>query len=160
MKNRCTGQGRPNRLIRKNENGQALIELAVTVPLFFLLLFGSAELARFAYVSIEVSNAAEAAVRYGAQNNTTAQDLTGMQAAAETDAGNIALDAPTISNTCGCVDGSASGSSCTSFTCASGSAAVETLYVTTSITFDPLVHIPGLPQTFTVYGYAHQKVLY
>lgn len=160
MTNRQSGNRELRRLVRCNDAGQALVELALTAPLFFLILFGVAELARLAYVMIEVTNAAEAAVRYGAQNNTTAQDVSGMQAAAQSDAANVSIDLPSVSNSCGCVDGSQLGSSCSSFTCASGGAAVETLNVTTSITFDPLIHLPGLPSTFTLYGYAHQKVLY
>lgn len=148
------------RLVRGNNAGQALVELALTVPLFFLILFGVAELARVVYVLIEVTNAAEAAVRYGAQNSTTAADLPGMQNAAQVDADNIDLDAPSISNSCGCADGSSSGSDCTSFSCASNAPTVKTLTVTTSKTFDPLIHLPGLPERFTLYGRAEQKVLY
>jgi Flp pilus assembly protein TadG len=145
---------------RDQSSGQALVELAMTIPLFFLVLMGTAELARTLYVLIEVTNAAEAAVRYGAQNSTTANDVTGIQAAAQKDAANITLDTPSVVSTCGCADGSVSGASCTRFSCASGVAAVETLIVTTSETFDPLIHVPGLPASFTLYGRAQQRVLY
>lgn len=143
-----------------NNCGQALVELALTLPLFFLVLLGIAELARVVYVLLEVTNAAEAAVRYGAQNSTTASDVAGIQQAAQSDAANITLDTPSVISTCGCIDGSASGSSCNKFSCASGAAAVEILYITTSETFDPLIHVPGLPDKFTLYGRAQQRVLY
>ena len=64
--------GRFTAMTRHEEDGQSLVELALTVPILLLLLLGAAELARVAYAAIEVSNAAEAAVRYGAQNSTTA----------------------------------------------------------------------------------------
>lgn len=149
------------RLIRADSAGQALVELALTVPLLFLVLLGAAELARVVYVLIEVTNAAEAAVRYGAQNSETASDLAGMQNAAQIDAADVSLGAPTISTSCGCVDGSASGVACGSgYSCATGAAAVETLTVMTSKSFDPLIHLPGLPNSFTLYGRAQQRVLY
>ena len=74
---------------RANNSGQALVELALTLPLFFLVLMGTAELARVVYVLLEVTNAAEAAARYGAQNSTTASDTAGIQRAAQIDAANI-----------------------------------------------------------------------
>src|ERR1700739_1039098 len=80
---------RTNRL--SDESGQAFIELALTVPFLVLLLLGAAELARVAYMAIELSNAAKAAVQYGAQNPTTAVDVSGMQTAAQ-------LEAPDLSN--------------------------------------------------------------
>ena len=160
MMNRHPAQGIWSRAARSNNGGQALVELALTLPLFFLVLFGVAELARVVYVLIEVTNAAEAAVRYGAQNSTTASDTTGIQRAAQIDAANISLDAPSVVSTCGCVDGSATGASCSRFSCATGAAAVQTLNVTTSETFDPLIHLPGLPGQFLLYGHAQQRVLY
>lgn len=41
-----------------NEAGQALVELALAVPLLFMLLIGAVEFARVVYAAIEVSNAA------------------------------------------------------------------------------------------------------
>lgn len=162
MTNRQPKPGKFLRLFRGNCAGQALVELALTVPLLLLILIGTIELARVAYVAIEVTNAAEAAVRYGAKNSGTATDTTGMQMAAEDDAHDIGLNPITVLSTCGCADGSAISDACPTtggYSCASG-AAVQTLHVTTSKSFDPLIHLPGLPKTFTLYGHANQKVLY
>jgi len=46
------------RRLRKSENGQALVEMALVLPLFFLLLFGVIEMGRVGYAYITVSNAA------------------------------------------------------------------------------------------------------
>lgn len=43
---------------RRNEHGQALVEMALVLPLFFLLLFGVIEMGRIGYAYITVSNAA------------------------------------------------------------------------------------------------------
>jgi Flp pilus assembly protein TadG len=140
------------------------VELALTVPILLLLLLGAAELARVAYAAIEVSNAAEAAVRYGAQNSTTAdpENWPAIQAAAETDAANLPLTSVTPALVCGCSNGTVSGQSCTGFTISNcpGSHNVETLIVTTTANFDPLIHVQGLPTSFTLTGRAIQEVLY
>jgi Flp pilus assembly protein TadG len=66
----------------KEEKGQALVELALTLPALVLLLVAAAEFARVSYASIEVSNAAMAGVQYGAQSPIEAADTAGIQAAA------------------------------------------------------------------------------
>lgn len=46
------------RRLRQGEHGQALVEMALVLPLFFLLLFGVFEMGRVGYAYITVSNAA------------------------------------------------------------------------------------------------------
>lgn len=46
------------RRLRKGEHGQALVEMALVLPLFLLLLFGVIEMGRVGYAYITVSNAA------------------------------------------------------------------------------------------------------
>src|ERR1700759_2276170 len=84
------------------DKGQAFVELALVLPIFFLLLIGAVELGRLAYASIEVSNAARAGVAYAAQNHTTAQDATNIQLAATQDAPNIPSLAAATSQSCAC----------------------------------------------------------
>lgn len=152
-----------NRKVRRSsfrqpamENGQALVELALSLPLLMLLLLGAAEFARGAYAAIEVSDAAKAGVQYGAQNATAASDTTGVQDAAAAGAPDITLGSTTVSISCICSDGSAS--TCLRTDC-SASHIEETLSVQTQTTFDPLIYAPGLPNSFTLYGQATQKVL-
>lgn len=47
----------------KGEHGQALVEMALVLPLLFLLLFGVIEMGRIGYAYITVSNAARAGGR-------------------------------------------------------------------------------------------------
>lgn len=49
--------------LKKEEQGQALVEMALVLPLFFLLLFGVIEMGRVGYAYITVSNAAQAGGR-------------------------------------------------------------------------------------------------
>lgn len=144
---------------RGGDAGQALVETALVMPLMVLLLLGAGELARVAYAAIEVANAAKAAVQYGTQNPATMGDSPGMLLAAQNDAYNlsgIALASASITTVCS--DGSTYDSGTNQ--CSGAGAHVEDiLTVTTSVSFDPLIYIPGLPKTFTLYGRAIQKCL-
>ena len=82
--------------------GQSLVELALTLPLLILILLGAAEFARFAWASIETTNAARAGVQYGAQTHITASDNAGMQAAALNDGVNLSGLTATPSHSCAC----------------------------------------------------------
>lgn len=82
-----------------SEDGQSLVELALTIPLLLLMLMGMTELGQICYGAINVSNAAKAAAQYGAQSSATAGDTAGMLAAAQNEIGTVpgqvgALDMP------------------------------------------------------------------
>ena len=52
----------------RDNGGAALVELALTTPLFLIMILGETELGRMAYYGIEVENAARAGASYGAVN--------------------------------------------------------------------------------------------
>lgn len=141
---------------RSNEAGQAIVELALTASLLIVLLLGAVQFGRLAYASIEVSNAARAAVAYGCQSHAKAADTTGIQLAATQDAKNITLGTTSVSTACVCSDGTAS--TCKNTDC-STSQIEQVLTVQTQVLFNPLIHLPWLPATFTLHGKAVQKVL-
>ena len=134
--------------------GQALVETALIFPMLVALLIGAAEFARVAYAAIEVANAARAGVQYGAQSGSNASDSTGIATAASKDAANVTGLVTTSSIACICSDGTAS--TCANTDCAS-SHTEEILTVNTQATIDPLIHVPGLPRTYTIKGKAIQK---
>lgn len=145
----------------KNESGQALVETYFSVPFILLVLLGAAELARVAYTSIEVSNAAKAAVQYGAQNTATASDSSGIRSAAANDAANLTGLTTTVSVTGICSNGnscSGTGGTCLATDC-STSHIENVLTVNTSASFNPIIQIPGWSGSFTLRGQAVQKVL-
>ncbi len=152
------GRASMRRLFRAigKANGDALVEMAIVLPLLTLILLGAFDMGMAAYTSIEVSNAALAGVQYGAQNATAAGDVTGIQNAAAADASNITLGPTSASHTCICADGSAS--TCQPTDC-SGSAIVTILTVQTQATFTPFFHLPSIPTSFTIQGQAIQKVM-
>jgi len=139
---------------KNHEAGQALVETALLIPLLTTLLIGTAEMARVAYAAIEVANAAHAGAQYGTQNGYTASDTTGISNAATIDAANLTGLTTTSSYACICSDGSAS--TCQPTDCAN-SHIEQTLTVNTQATIDPIIHLPGLPTTYTVKGQAIQK---
>ena len=147
------------------ERGQALVETALVFPILILLLLGAAELARVAYASIEVANAARAGVAYGSQNLGTSADTTGIQNAASTDAGDLSATLTTTATVTGTCSNpnvfcTGSGSTCTNTDCSDAGDHIENiLTVTTSATFDPVIHLPGIPTTYSLQGQSVQKVL-
>ena len=140
-----------------SEEGGAIAETALTAPFLALLIYGSVEFARVAYAAIEVTNAARAGVSYGAQSGLTASDTAGIQWAATHDGVNIpgmTVLTPVLAYSCS--DGNAPSGS--PLTCTHpGAHLEETLTVQTKVTMDPLVHIAGLPTTYTLYGSAVQN---
>jgi len=51
------------RALLRSQSGQALVEMALVMPLLILLLFGVIEMGRIGYTYISVSNAARAGAR-------------------------------------------------------------------------------------------------
>jgi hypothetical protein len=49
--------------IKKQENGQALVEMALILPILIMLIFGAVEIGRICFVQITINNAARAGVR-------------------------------------------------------------------------------------------------
>src|SRR5215470_16489726 len=64
------------------QSGQALVELALALPILLILALGVIELGRYAYISILVSNAAHAGAIYGSQGTWSSNDTPGIQNAA------------------------------------------------------------------------------
>jgi Flp pilus assembly protein TadG len=161
---------------RGGDEGQSLVEVAVTLPLLLLLLVGGVEFACLSYAAIEVSNSAKAAVQYGAQEVAYTTDTTssgGMQNAINSEVTKVpglagaTLQSATTTLTCsdgtvpadGNTGGPYSASDCT------GSRPVVTLAVRTKATFtpwaivNPLLKASNIPTSFTLTGYATQVVL-
>jgi Flp pilus assembly protein TadG len=140
----------------RSESGDSLVELGLLLPILTMLLVGTVDLGRFAYMSIEVANAARAGVQYGQQNATTWADTTGMQTAATNDApdlvgannGNLTAVA---TYWCQCSDGTFVTPSCNSGTpsCAT-THRVNYVKVVTTATYKAWFACPGIPSTATL----------
>ncbi len=131
----------------REECGASLVELAVMLPLFLLLLFGAVDFGRAYYLAEEVAGAARAGAEYGAENPT---DTTGITKAATDDAPDVAgLSVATPTYGCECSNGTSFTASCTSTpTCANN--VVYRVTVTVSATYTPLFPWPKIPSTISL----------
>jgi len=132
------------------------------------MILGLVEFGRVAYIAVQASNAARAAVSYGSQNVVTASDTNGMQLAAQLEASGLAAQNVNLSvsavGDCSC---SSPDTTTTPFACLGASTAScpdpsfveQTLNVTVTATFDPIIHAGNFPGTFSIKGRAHQKRL-
>ena len=148
-------------LLRSNA-GQSLVEVAVVFPILSLLVLGATEFGRLSFAGIEVTNAARAAVQYGAQNHVTASDTTGMQNAAVNDAKNVSGLSATATQVCYCASDLTTTVACQLTSCQGSVPASSRLLlfvqVNTSATVNPLFHYPGSPQSFRMTGQAVMRV--
>ena len=140
----------------ESESGNGLIELALVLPVLFLLLLGAADFGRAYYLVIEVSNAAHTGALYGSQNPT---DTTGMQQAAVADAQdvpNFTTSSVTATYGCECSDGSSPVASCTTTpTCANN--VVDYVQVNTSVSYSAIFPYPGIPSPLTLRGSSRMR---
>lgn len=142
--------------------GAAFVELALTMPVLALFLLGASEFARTAYAAIEVANAAHAGAAFGSYNSANASNTSGIQTAAAADAADLSGLITTSSVSGICSSGAActgTGGACQSTDCPSPDHIETIVTVNTQATINPLIHVPGLPTTFTLHGQAVQKVL-
>jgi Flp pilus assembly protein TadG len=67
------------------ESGQALVEMALIVPIVLILVLGVIEIGRYAYIAILVGNAARAGAEFAIQGNAQSGMGTNIIAAAKND---------------------------------------------------------------------------
>lgn len=139
------------------EEGNALVEFAVTVPVLLLMCYGTMDFSRVLYAGIAVANAARAGVQYGALTPGHSGDTTGMVNAATADAANQGLTgvSATARNFCGCTS-STTEVACSS-TC-SGATPDGYVEVTVTYTFNTLFAMTGIPQTMPISKTAKMRV--
>jgi Flp pilus assembly protein TadG len=154
----------PSNSVPAGEEGSALVELAVSLPLLSLMLLGAGEFARLAYASIEVVNGAHAAALYASTSQSASSDSGGIANAANSDAGNLAganaISVTSITTACTCADSTYSPSSCSdNSTCINhNSSMITAVTVQTQSTFSPLIHVRGGALSFTLKGTSTQVV--
>lgn len=144
----------------RREAAQSLVELALVFPLFTMIVLGATEFARFAWASIEVSNAARAGAQYGAQSHVTASNTAGIQTAALNDGVNLTGLTVTSSQYCVCSTAESTTITCSTglTNCASPNTLIAYVQVSTTATVTPVVHYPTLPSSLTLHGSAVMAV--
>jgi hypothetical protein len=160
---------RAQRIPVHDNDGQALVELALVLPMLLLLVVGGAEVGRLAYADIEVSNAARAGVAYAMQGHSAvaASKFPNIENAAQQDAPDIhslVVDPPIL--TCYCETSAGATSALPSCSladanltsCPSPSTIVIYVRVNTHAQVDTAFHFPGIPNTVTLRGTAIMRV--
>lgn len=71
----------------RSQEGAALVEFALVLPMLALLLIGIIETGRYLAFGVRLSNAAHAGAQFGAQNHATARSSGDIQNAACNDSG-------------------------------------------------------------------------
>ena len=139
------------------ESGNALIELAASLPLYLVLILGTAEIANLAWSSVQVNNAARAAVAYASSSRANAADVTHIQQAAQNEAPKLTITFPTPpAQVCYCApnDGSAPAQITCDQNALSNCPSPGVIQMATQVNVQaavtPFVHYPGLPSTYTV----------
>ena len=145
MKMQRTKIQRQARGLATSEEGSALAELAIILPMLCLLLVALIEVGRFGYYSILVGNAARAGVQYGAQDVTTARDKAAMQSSALNDGQNVSGLSAVASYSCTCADGTTA--DCLTAAVCPNSHRILFVQVATAGTFPSLLNYPGLPDS-------------
>jgi len=168
------------RQILRSESGSAMVETALTLPIFIALLLGAVELGDFAYKSSEMTNAARDAAQYASTNsgaytdckhkvpdNTklTCDATSGVYKVAQQDAPLAfkACDNFTVQVLTACTcsgTGTCSSSSTSGYACSSGRAVIN-VSVFTSAQCSPAASIPNLfpiGTKFTLSGFSQQEV--
>ena len=115
-----------------------------------------AELARVAWAAILTANAARAGAAYGSQSVNAATKGAVIQAYAANDGVNLANLVTTPTTFCTCSNGNTIGSCVNSALtdCPAPATIFNYVQVNLPFTVTPLLHLPGLPRTFTVTGQA------
>jgi Flp pilus assembly protein TadG len=137
-----------------SESGQGAMELALSLPLFVVLIVGGAEIANLAWASVQVNNAARAGAAFGSISRANAADTTHIQTAAQNEAPKVTNLHVTSAQVCYCVTaGVPAALTCDTealTNCPSPSVIQVAVQVNTSAAISTIVHYPGLPSSYTV----------
>ena len=88
VRDRGEATGTPRRHCRAR-SGIAAVELAIVAPVLAVIFVASVDFARVFAYDLVIANCARNGALYGSQNPTTAVDRSGIQSAAQKDAGNL-----------------------------------------------------------------------
>lgn len=118
------------RRFRVADAGQAVVEVALFMPVALLLLAGVIDLGRLAQFDAKLATASRAGVQYGSLSLITADDSNGMETAALNEVANMSgVTVATPTTFCEC-PGSSTTVSCTSTACSSSH---RLLYVSVTV---------------------------
>jgi Flp pilus assembly protein TadG len=148
--------------IQRSESGQSTLELAFSLPIFLVLILGSAEIANLAWSAVQVNNSARAGAAFASLSRINAADNIDIGKAAQNEAPTL-VTAPatqvTSTEACSCVgsDGSSSSIACDNNAlqnCPYPGVVQVAVQVNVQAAVTPFVHFLGLPASYTIHGQA------
>jgi Flp pilus assembly protein TadG len=144
----------------RTESGQALAEIALSLPFLLIIVLGLIEFGRIAYFSIALQNAAEAGAQYGAEASSLSPDFTAIKQAAIYDGQNVPGLSVTASRACYCISSGAQNSApnCSGGDCSGGSRLIQYIQVDTSATVNCMLNYYVFPSSFNLAGHANLRV--
>lgn len=122
--------------------GQALVEFALVIPLFLILLFGVIDIGRIAYINNAMSEGAREASRWGSVQGRSSTAATRATIRDRAISSMAAVPNPTVTVTCEAVDGTAR------TTCVTNNVLVVSISSTVTL-FTPVVSQLVGTRTFT-----------
>ena len=138
------------------ENGSSLVELAVVLPVLFLLLLGVADFGRAYYLGMEVSQAANSAALYASQDPSDAVGIANAAVADAQDVPGFTTSSVTVTSGCECSDGTLPILGCsTAPTCSTN--LVNYVQVDTVATYRATFPYPGIPASIVLRGKARMR---
>jgi len=143
----------------KADDGQALVEFAMCLPLMLVLLAAIVDYGLYIQAAIQVQDAAMSGASYGAmpgnQTNTSGMQFWATYSASNsyTPVTNFSANATDIFT---CTPGGATVSY--NATCTGYGTPIEYVQVRTSGKFSAILGYPGIPANITVYGLAMYRV--
>ena len=157
-----------SRLLLAARRGTAVIEFALVLPIFVLLLIGLADLGFGAWYSMQVQAAAEAGAQYIADHAAAVTlDLNAIKAqvASATGTGGITVpDATPPTLDWGCPNTAAAPGQppytpqSPATACSGGGVSGRYAWVSAQLEYSTIVPWPGLPETWTLVGQAYRRI--
>jgi Flp pilus assembly protein TadG len=137
------------------DRGNMLIEFALSSSLLFLVMFGVIDFSRIFSSACKVQGAARAGTQYGMLSPAHYNDFTGMQNAAQANAGSPAGMTATASQFCACSIGGTQ-QSCPP-TCSTGSPETY-IQMVVSMPYTTTFTYPGIPHVINLAGSSAVRV--
>ena len=143
---------------RRRNAGAVVVELAVAVPLLFLMMAGAADFARVFNYAITVANASGSGSLWGAQSAVKSVSYSDVQLAATDDAVDLGGASASAEIFCDCPDASGTGIDCIEGTCTDYGKPRVFSKTTVQYTFEALLPWPGIPNPVVVTREHYQRV--
>lgn len=148
---------RTNNNKRDTRRGNAIVEMAIAVPVLLVMVMGAVDFGRLYFEAVVAHNSAIVGSFYGAQEIRYAADSTGIRNAAAGDATDLDGFSSTHEVLCECLNGGdystgTAQASCSDADC--GAYGAPRVYVKTrsAKSFSTMGWYPGVPQTTPVGG--------